>query len=166
MLKVWWHILTSAGTGMRAGRQSVQLFRYYIFKALEDLGFFNYLRQPRTYGALLMNFGFVDGPYTRDVIDTLVNDKNNVIHNNNGHYTINTENHHPALEQVLTRTDRRYRPFVMMAEGMSHNILDRLQAENVGFAEVMEHEENEMLSKFVSVLGSRIYANMRPAAFA
>ena len=166
MLKVWWHILTSAGTGMRAGRQSDQLFRYYVFKTLEDLGFFHFIRQPRSYGEILANFGFVDGPYTREVIDTLANDKNNVIQNNDEEYSINPEVDRPTLDQVLTRTDRRIRPFVMMAEGMSHNILDRLQAENIGFAEVMEREEYELLSKFDTVLGSQIYTSMRSAAFA
>jgi ubiquinone/menaquinone biosynthesis C-methylase UbiE len=166
MLKVWWHILTSVGTGMRAGHQADQLFRYYVFNTLEELGFFEYLQQPRRYGEILANFGFVDGSYTREVIETLVNDKSNVIHSNNGLYSINVDIERPTLDEVLTRTDPRIRPFVMMAEGMSHNILDRLQAENVGFAEVMEREEYELLSRFDTVLGSQIYTSMRSAAFA
>ncbi len=166
MLKVWWHILTSAGTGMRAGRQADQLFRYYVFRTLEDLGFFEFLRSPRSYGEILAEFGFVDGPYTREVIDTLVNDNPNMILENGGHYATNGEVHRPTLEEILYRTDHRIRPFVMMAEGMSGNILDRLQAEVVGFTEVMEREEYQLLSKFDLVLGSKIYSAMRSAAFA
>jgi ubiquinone/menaquinone biosynthesis C-methylase UbiE len=166
LLKVWWHILTSAGTGMRAGRQADQLFRYYVFKTLEDLGFYEYISQPRTYGEILSTFGFIDGPYTRELVDTLVNDRDNSVRMNGGRYVINPEVSRPALEQVLTRTDPRIRPFVMMAEGMSHNILDRLQADHIGFAEVLEREEYELLSKFDTVLGSQIYSSMRSAAFA
>ncbi|TFH33940.1 MAG: class I SAM-dependent methyltransferase [Anaerolineales bacterium] len=166
MLKVWWHILSSAGTGMRAGRQADQLFRYYVFKTLEDLGFFDYLREPRSYGEILAHFGFVDGPYTRELVDTLVNDKPNLISQNRECYTVNAEIERPRLEEVLRKTDRRIRPFVMMAEGMSRNILDRLQAEDVGFAEVMEREDYDLLSKFNTVLGSEIYSSMRSAAFA
>jgi ubiquinone/menaquinone biosynthesis C-methylase UbiE len=166
MLKVWWHIISSAGTGMRAGRQADRLFRYYVFKTLSDLGFFAFLEEPRRYGAILARFGFIDGPYTREVIDTLVYDKPAIIIHNNGHYQINPEVTLPTLEEVLARTDRRIRPFVMMAEGMSRNILDRLQAENVGFAEVLERDEYEALSKFDTVLGNQIYTSMRSAAFA
>jgi ubiquinone/menaquinone biosynthesis C-methylase UbiE len=166
MLKVWWHILTSAGTGMRAGRQADQLFRYYVFKTLDDLGFFSYLDEPRTYGEILSTFGFIDGPYTRELIDTLVNDRANTIHENGGTFAVNNEVVRPSLDEVLVKTDPRIRPFVMMAEGMSHNILDRLQADHLGFAEVMEREEYELLSKFDTVLGSQIYTSMRSAAFA
>ena len=138
MLKVWWHILTSAGTGMRAGRQADQLFRYYVFKTLDDLGFFAYLDEPRTYGEILSTFGFIDGRYTRELIDTLVNDKANTIRENGGTFAVNNDVVRPSLDEVLVKTDPRIRPFVMMAEGMSHNILDRLQADHLGFAEVME----------------------------
>lgn len=166
MIKVWWHILTSAGTGMRAGRQADQLFRYYVFKTLEDLGFFEYLRQPRTYGEILASFGFIDGSYTREIVETLVNDRVPSILENDGKYVTNVHFLRPSLTEVLTKTDPRIRPFITMAEGMSHNILDRLQADDVGFAEVMEREEYELLSKFDTVLGNHIYSSMRSAAFA
>jgi ubiquinone/menaquinone biosynthesis C-methylase UbiE len=166
MLKVWWHILTSAGTGMRAGRQADQLFRYYVFKTLSDQGFFDYLQEPRRYGDILARFGFIDGAYTREVIDTLVYDKPAVIIQNDGHYQVNPEVRLPELEEIIYRTDPRIRPFVMMAEGMSRNILDRLQAENVGFAEVLERDEYEALAKFDTVLGNQIYTSMRAAALA
>jgi ubiquinone/menaquinone biosynthesis C-methylase UbiE len=166
MLKVWWHILTSAGPGMRAGRQADQLFRYYVFRTLEDLGFFEYLRQPRAYGEILSTFGFIDGPYTREMVDTLVHDRSPSIQRNNGQYRVNPQVPRPSLEVILATTASRIRPFVTMAEGMSRNILDRLQAEHIGFAEVMEREDYELLSRFDTVLGNQIYTSMRSAAFA
>jgi ubiquinone/menaquinone biosynthesis C-methylase UbiE len=166
MLKVWWHILTSAGAGMRAGQQADQLFRFYIFSTLKDLGFFAYLEEPRTYGEILTEFGFVDSSYTREVIDTLLFDKPGVLQQKNAHYIVDPNLALPTLEEVLIRTDRRIRPFIVMAEGMSRNIIDRLQAEDFSFAAALERDEYEALSKFDTVLGTKIYSSMRSAAFA
>ena len=70
----WWHLLTSVGPGLRAGRQSDTMFRYYVHQSLADIGFFEYLAEPRTYGEILARFGFIESEYTREVMETLVND--------------------------------------------------------------------------------------------
>ena len=43
-LRAWWHLLTSVGPGLRAGRQSDTMFRYYVHQSLADIGLF---RVPR-----------------------------------------------------------------------------------------------------------------------
>lgn len=166
ILRVWWHILTSAGPGMRAGRQADRLFRYYILHVLDTVGFFEYIEEPRTYGQILAEFGFEDGDYSREMLSVLVNDKHNVIQEESNHYKLNPSEPIPTLKEVLDKTDRRIRGFVILAEGMAHNILPRLRRHPLGLAESFEADGRQLLTKFDRILGNRIYSSMRDAAFA
>jgi ubiquinone/menaquinone biosynthesis C-methylase UbiE len=165
-VQAWWHLLTSVGPGLRAGRQSDTMFRYYVHQSLADIGFFEYLRQPRTYGEILAHFGFIDSEYSREVMDTLVNDSRRILLLNDGHFRLHPEVTFPSLEEVLRKIDARIRPFASLAEGMKDNILDRLHEERVGIAELFERGEISLVDRFNVLLGAGVYSKMRQGVFA
>ena len=151
---------------MRAGRQADQLFRYHALKVMSDIGFFEHLQQPSTYGQILTEHGFVDSGYTREFLTTLVNDRRNVIRKDGALYQVNPAHPLPKLSDVVSRTDSRIRGFVLLAEGMSRYILPRLRAEPLSLAESFEMDGRQLLTKFDRVLAIRTYSAMRNAAFA
>jgi ubiquinone/menaquinone biosynthesis C-methylase UbiE len=157
----WWHLLTSVGPGLRAGRQSDTMFRYYVHQSLADVGFFDYLSQPRTYGDILARFGFIDSEYTREVLETLVTDKRKILVRSDGAYRMHSQARFPSLDEVLRKVDPRIRPFASLAEGMKDNILDRLHEERIGIAELFERGEVSLVDRFNVLLGSGIYSKMR-----
>jgi len=160
-LGAWWHLLTSVGPGLRAGRQSDTMFRCYVHQSLADIGFFDYLREPRTYGEILARFDFIDGEYTREVIDTLVKDPRHILLLNEGHYSLHPQARFPSLDEILTKVDPRIRPFASLAEGMKDNILDRLHEERIGIAELFERGEISLVDRFNTFRGGSMYSKMR-----
>ncbi len=162
----WWHLLTSVGPGLRAGRQSDTMFRYYVHQSLADIGFFAYLREPRTYGEILARFDFFDGDYTREVMDTLVNDPRHILVLNDGHYSMHPQVRFPSLDEILRKVDARIRPFASLAEGMKGSIHDRLHEERIGIAELFERGEVSLVDRFNVLLGGGIYSKMRLAVLA
>jgi hypothetical protein len=46
ILSAWWKIVTSIGPARRAGRQGDLLFRFYLIKALDDMGVFEFSTTP------------------------------------------------------------------------------------------------------------------------
>ncbi len=164
-LRVYWHILSSLGTALQAGKQADQIFRYYVLATMRDLGFFDFVKGPRTYGEILQKFGFMDNDYTREVMGTLVNDRHNVITNNSGNYLENPDEPLPTLEAVLEKTTPQIREFVLLAEGMSGNILRRMREEHIDFSDTFEEDDQQLLKKFNTVLNYQVYSSMRTAAF-
>ena len=78
-LRVWWVILTQVGPIGKSSRAAEWWMRFYVIKALEREGLFDYLLEPRNYGQIIAHFGFVDSPYTRDVLDTLSSEKHHTL---------------------------------------------------------------------------------------
>ncbi len=164
-LKVWWCMMANIGPSMRLGRQADRLYRYYVLKALADDGLFDYLKEPRTYGQILAEFGYADIDYTRGLFDILVSDKQNVI-TREGNLYRRTAEPLPDLETIIGQTARHIRTFLVLADGMSRNIPKRLRREPVELLESFEEEGRQLLSKLDKLLGDRIYATMREAVFA
>jgi ubiquinone/menaquinone biosynthesis C-methylase UbiE len=162
-LGAWWHLLTSVGPGLRAGRQSDTMFRHYVHQSLADIGFFEFLREPRTYGEILARFGFIDGDYTREVMDTLVKDPRHILRLDGGHYGLHPQARFLTLDEVLCKVDARIRPFASLAEGMKDNILDRMHEERIDIAELFERGEVSLVDRFNTLLGGGIYSKMRLA---
>jgi ubiquinone/menaquinone biosynthesis C-methylase UbiE len=165
LLKVWRLLLTNVGFGMRAGRQADQLFRYYTLKTLADIGFFDYLKEPRTYGQVLAEFEFADNAYTRELLKILATDKHNVIIEENDRYRRNPSQALPHLDATISRTDKRIHNFVLLAEGTARTVIPRLRNESVALSDTFEQEGRQFLTKFDKVLGNHIYSAMREAAF-
>lgn len=166
VLGAWWHLLTSVGPGLRAGRQSDTMFRFYVFQSLAELGFFEYVQAPRSYGEIVARFEFIDSEYTREVMETLASDTRHVLELNDGNYRLHPAAHFPSLDEILQKVDPRIRPFASLAEGMKDNILDRLREERVGIAELFERGEVSLVDRFNVLLGSGIYSKMRLAVLA
>ena len=164
-LKPWWLLLSRVGSAMGAGRQADRFFRYYAIKTLGDEGLFEYLREPRTYGQILAEFGFVDGDYTREVLETLATDKHNVIVQADSHYVLNPDQPLPELEKIVSRVDPNLRGFLLLAEEMTQNIVARMRRQPVEFSESFEADGRQLLTKFDRLLGARLYGAMREAAF-
>jgi len=165
-LRVWWSIFKTVGTGMRAGRQGDQIFRFFILQALEEAGFFSFLSEPRTYGDILAQFEFEDNEYTHEVLEVLVHDRQNAIVRNSETYVRNPEVQIPDLEDLLAKTDKRIRQMMQMAETMSDNILGRMRAERKGFKEVFEGEGQRVVKMFNNLLSGGIYSGIRRGTFA
>jgi ubiquinone/menaquinone biosynthesis C-methylase UbiE len=160
-LGAWWHLLSSVGPGLRGGRQADTMLRFYVHQSLADIGFFDYLREPRTYGEVLARFGFIDGEYTREVMDTLVKDPRHILLLNEGHYGLHPQARFLSLDQILAKVDPRIRPFASLAEGMKENVLDRLREERVGIAELFERGEISLVDRFNAFVGGNLYSRMR-----
>ncbi|MEM7112459.1 MAG: class I SAM-dependent methyltransferase [Chloroflexota bacterium] len=165
VLRVWYYLLSNVGNGMAAGRQADKLFRFQVMRVLNEIGLFDFLETPRTYGQLLTEFGFVDTDYTREVFETLCSDKEKVILKENNLYRRNFDQPVPTRETVLKNTDKRIADFLLMAEGMVETMPNRLRDEPVELSESFEQNGRQMLTKFDKVLGNKIYSAMRRAAF-
>ena len=151
---------------MKAGRQNDRIFRYFILETLDNLGFFEYLQQPRAYGEILAEFGFSDSEYTQEIFNTLLHDSENVIVQNDGVYAVNPDVSLPSLESILARMDSRLHFMRQMAESLSHNILDRLQEKAIGVTEIFERDDHRVTNMFDEVLDTNIYSAVRKACFA
>ena len=140
--------------------------RYYVLKALDIDGLFEYLAEPRTYGHILAEKGYVDSEYTRNMLDILVNDRKPMITKEGSQYR-RTDLQIPVLEELVGSTPQRIRFFLLMAEGMTGRYIPRrLRNEPVELLESFEEDGRQLLTKLDKVLGNRIYSAMRSGQFA
>jgi len=160
-LGAWWHVLACVGSGLRSGQQADTMFRFYVHQSLADIGFFEFLREPRTYGEILARFGFIDGEYTREVMDTLVKDPRHVLQLNEGHYGLHPQARFPSLDEILAKVDPRMRTFASLVEGLKENVLDRLREERIGIAELFERGEFSLVDRLNAFQGGSLYSRMR-----
>jgi ubiquinone/menaquinone biosynthesis C-methylase UbiE len=150
---------------MMAGRKGDMIFRFYILNALQNLGFFNYLSQPRTYGEILTEFGFVDSKYTRELLTTLSMDRENLIIHEDSNYRRNPEIAIPTIESVLSQVPKRIHELTLIGEGMQDNIVERLQENFSELEDVFVRDEKRLVENFNSLLGSQTYSAIRKATF-
>ena len=165
-VRAWWKILTRVGPARRTGRQADRLFRFYLIKALDDLGVFRFLQEPKAYGEILAEFGLADGDYTREVFERLAKDRENVIIAADGRYALNPKVPLPKFDELMAVTPRHIRPYVTLAEGLKDSIVDRLREERVGVTELFERGEVSLSDRFNTLLGTGIYSAIRSAVFA
>ncbi len=150
---------------MRAGRQSDRIFRYFVLQALQTIGFFEFLKQPRGYGEILAEYEFEDNEYTQEVLSVLLHDKQAMLVQNSDTFSSNPEEHVPALDDIVGQTDKRIRQMGLMAEAMSDNIIERMRAERKGFKEVFEGEGQRVVKMFNNLLSGGIYSGIRAGCF-
>jgi ubiquinone/menaquinone biosynthesis C-methylase UbiE len=166
-LRVWWTIITQMGPATRVARQLDVVIRSQIIQVLADEDLFDYLQEPRTYGQILAEFGYMDSSYTRELLDILAVDKHNVLVKEDSTYRLNSAQSLPTCDQALHDTDGRYHSLAPMFEGLGNFIPARLRGEPLEFTEAFETNGRFLLQKFNdSHLGSRIYTAIRNAAFA
>jgi ubiquinone/menaquinone biosynthesis C-methylase UbiE len=165
LLKAWWKIISAIGPARQAGRQGDLLFRFYLIKALDDLGVFDFLREPRAFGEILAEFDLVDSDYTREVFHRLAGDRENVIMAADGRYALNPKVPLPKLDELMAATPRHIQPYVTLAEGLKDSIVDRLREARVGVTELFERGEVSLSDRFNTLLGTGIYSAIRSAVF-
>ncbi len=160
-----WHILKAIGPAPRAASQGNRIFRFFVFKALDDVGVLRFLQTPRTYGELLTEFGFIQNDYVDELLDTLVKDPSSPIARNEHVYHLRPGAVIPSLENLLAETDRRLRSVAGIAETISANIVDRMREDLVGVREFFEQDNRRIVHMFQEQLNTRIYTGTRAAAF-
>ena len=166
-LRAWWYVIANIGPSMGLARQLDDLFRYYVLKALDIDGLFEYLAEPRTYGHILAEKGYVDSEYTRNMLDILVNDRKPMITKEGNQYR-RTDLQIPVLEELVGSTPQRIRFFLLMAEGMTGNIPSAAAQWAAWSCSNPQRREygRQLLTKLDKVLGNRIYSAMRSGVFA
>ena len=163
-MRAWWYIL-QLGSTRRVARQIEAFFRHQMLRTFAAEGFFEFLKEPHTYGQILAKFDYMDSDYTRELFDLLVNDAEQVLLKEDEVYRLN-----PALtESALLagpQSGAAYESFSALAEGMARNIPLRLRRKPVEFSLTFQAEGREMMQKFDKLLSIRLYSLSRKAAFA
>ena len=162
--KVWWVVLTEVGPIGMLSRQTDRWIRYFVIEALEKQGLFEYLEQPRSYGQIVSRFGFVDIPFTREVMATLASGQHPVVFEEEGRYVRNPKVPLPTYEELVRSTKSLARDFVFLRD-FAQQIPGRMRQEPVDFVRRFEEEGPAVLS-FDQSLSTRLYAGLRKAAFA
>jgi ubiquinone/menaquinone biosynthesis C-methylase UbiE len=163
--KVLWRIFRSFGSFMKGGRQTDQFFRYFVVKALDEIGLFDYLREPRTFGEIMSHFQFEDVGYTQEVLEVFTHDKKNLINCDSGRYVRNLAEPMPEIAQILDAANPGIRQLSALAEAMQDSILERLQKEKVGVKEVFERNEKKVVNTLNHLLGGDVYSTFRELCF-
>jgi len=162
--RVWWVMLTRVGPMGISSRAAEAWMRYYVCEALRQEGLFGYLEEGRNYGQIIAHFGFVDSPYTRAVLDTLVTERHNLLVKEDGRYRRNPRVPLPTIEGVRRRAPKVF-DNITMWEDFGRRVPARMRQEPVDFVHRFEQEGPAVLS-FDRSLSRKIYAALRRAAFA
>lgn len=162
----WSILLSKVGNARRLGNDIEAFFRYFVTDTLAGEGFFEYLREPRTYEQIVGKFGFDNDAYARCLLDVLISTNHPVIIRRGEHYQRVPGRNMPSLNEVADHSDKRVRRFSLMAQGMARNILPRLRNQQIEFTDSFQQNGRQLLTKFDMTLGSEIYTNLRNAAFA
>jgi len=162
--KVWWVVLTEVGPIGILSRQTDRWIRYFVIEGLEEQGLFEYLQEPRSYGQIVSRFGFVDIPFTREVIATLASGRQPFVLEEDGRYRRNPDVRLPTYEELVRSAERVVEDFVFLRD-FAQQIPGRMRQEPVNFVRRFEEEGPAVLS-FDKSLSMRLYAGLRKAAFA
>lgn len=162
--KAWWVLLTQVGPLGASSRYADMWIRLFITEGLKEEGFFEYLAEPRNYGQIIAHFGFVDSPYTREVLETLSGGKENLIAVEDGRYVRNQDVPLPNQDDVARRTPRKFHGMTMLRD-FARRIPARMRQEPIDFVHRFE-EEGPAVMSFDQTLTLKVYAALRKAAFA
>ena len=162
--KVWWVVLKEVGPFGMLSRQTDRWIRYFVIEALEEQGLFEYLQQPRSYGQIVSRFGFVDIPFTREVIATLTSGRKPLVLKEDERYRRNPDVQLPTYEELVRSAERVVEDFFFLRD-FAQQIPGRMRQEPVDFVRRLEEEGPAVLS-FDKSLSMRLYAGLRKAAFA
>jgi ubiquinone/menaquinone biosynthesis C-methylase UbiE len=164
-IMVLWRLFRSFGGFMRGGRQTDQFFRHFVITALDEIGLFEYLSEPRTFGEIMSHFEFEDVGYAQEVLEILALDKKNIIHLENDRYVRNHIVPMPDLSQMLDVANPGIRQLSALAEAMQDSILERLLREKVGVKDVFERNEKKVVHTLNDLLGGDVYSTFRKLCF-
>lgn len=163
-LRVWWVMLTRVGPMRRSSLAAEMWMRYYVCEALRQEGLFDYLQEARNYGQIVAHFSFVDSPFTREVLETLVVDRNNLLVKEDGRYRRNPLVPLPIEEEVRRRASKVFNGITMWQD-FARRIPARMRQSPIDFVHSFE-QESLAVPSFDRSLNREIYAALRRAAFA
>lgn len=150
---------------MKGGRQLDQFFRYFVVKALDEVGLLAYLSEPHTFGEVMSHFEFEDAGYTQEVLKVLTYDNQNLISFENGRYLRNLAVPMPDMDQIFDAANPGIRQLSALAEAMQDSILERLLKEKVGVKDVFERNEKKVVNTLNDILGGDVYSTFRELCF-
>jgi ubiquinone/menaquinone biosynthesis C-methylase UbiE len=162
--RAWWVVLTQVGPIGSSSRAAERWMRYYVCEALRQEGLFDYLQEARHYGQIVAHFGFVDSPYTREVLETLVVDRSKLLIKQDGRYWRNPRVLLPTLEEVERRAPQAF-DGISMWQDFARRIPARMRQYPVDFVHRFEQEKPAVFS-FDRSLNQKIFLALRAAAFA
>ena len=163
-VKVWWVILTQVGPLGSTRRHSDMWIRFFVTETLDGEGLFDYMAEPRSYGRIITQFGFVDSPYTREVLEALSNGRDNVLIKGGNRYRRNPAVPLPTRDDVVRLTPKRLHGMTVLRD-FARRIPARMRQEPIDFVHRFE-EEGPAVFSFDQSLSMRVYAAVRNAAFA
>jgi ubiquinone/menaquinone biosynthesis C-methylase UbiE len=163
-MKVWWVILTQLGPLGASSRYAERWIRLFIAEAMQDEGFFEYLKEARNYGQIIAHFGFVDSSYTRDVLETLSSGRDNLLIKAGDRYSRNPSMPLPTLDDVKRRTPQKFHGMTMWQD-FARRIPARMRQEPIDFVRRFEQEGPAAMS-FDQSLTRKVFGVLRKAAFA
>jgi ubiquinone/menaquinone biosynthesis C-methylase UbiE len=161
-----WRQMMRIGSARKLGTYFTEIFRYFALEVLRLNGLFDYLKEPHTYGEILAHFDFIDSQYTRDIFEVLVTDQHPVLLKEGERYRINPAEKLPTFDEVLERTDERYRGFAGMAIDLAKNIPLRMRGTPLEFSQSFDMPGREMMENFDELLSLKFYTINRDLAFA
>jgi ubiquinone/menaquinone biosynthesis C-methylase UbiE len=164
-IKVYWRLFRLFGNAMRGGRQLDRIFRYFVVNALDGIGFFEYLEQPRSFGEIMSHFQFEDSAYAKEMLDILVLDRENLVSSASDEFVRNESKQLPEFDQILGTTDPRLHQIGNLAEAMQSSILERLKKEKIGVKEVFEGNQKKVVNTFNELLRGNMYSTIRELCF-
>jgi ubiquinone/menaquinone biosynthesis C-methylase UbiE len=138
--------------------------RLFVAESMDQDGLFDYLQEPRNYGQIIAQFGYVDAPYTREVLQALTDGKDNLLIKEGDRYRRNPDVPLPDREDVMQRTPKRLHGMTIMRD-FAQRIPARMRQEPIDFVHRFE-EEGPAVFSFDQSLSMRVYAALRKAAFA
>jgi len=158
-------LLRGLGDLIRLSRPIDEIFRFYVLQTIQDECLFTYLKEPRTYGQILAEFGYFDTDYTRLLFDILTDDKEKTVLKENGNYRLNPEFKMPSLQYVVGQLPENLRNFNFMAKGMVGYIPKRLRNEPIELSNSFEADGRQLMTKFDKTLSMKAYQGARAANF-
>lgn len=164
-IKVLWRVFRSLGNFSKSSRQTDQFFRHFVVKALDEIGLFDYLSEPRTFGEIMSHFQFEDIAYAQEVLEILSLDRENLVIFENDRYIRNFLVPMPDLLRILDAANPGIRQLSALAEAMQDSILQRLIKEKVGVKEVFERNEKKVVNTLNHLLGGDVYSTIRKLCF-
>ncbi|MFW9990799.1 MAG: class I SAM-dependent methyltransferase [Candidatus Odinarchaeota archaeon] len=166
-IKAWTELITKLGPVGNVANRFEKVNRFLILHSLIHDGLFDFLNQPRTFQEISEGKGYKDTDYLKEVLDTLVSDKEAVIVLNasTGKYSKHPSFAVPELKELLSVSDfEKIYNAARVPKNFANQLPNRLKGENITFAGRLD-EIGPQLFDYDEALTNKIYTALRAVAF-
>ncbi|MHA2330702.1 MAG: methyltransferase domain-containing protein [Candidatus Hodarchaeales archaeon] len=167
-IKAWYMLITKLGTVGNVANRFERVNRFLILHSLETNGFIEFMSEPRTIQEIIDGMGYKETNYLKEVLNTLVNDKEVVItyDETTGKYSKHPKFKMPRLKDLLSVSDfEKIYNAARVPKDFSKQLPKRLKGEKVTFAERLD-EVGPQLFDYDEALTNRLYTALRNVTFA